>query len=206
MSDVSFCNPILNGDSTATRRGGDSPSAGTPAATRGSGDDDRDEFKEFGGTNPDMDPGIVNNEDDANTKINSIHPTNTVKRKRNRKQKRTNKRWQTSEPQLATALFMSTEEECAEQQSITLMKKALEMSMVETQPVPATSTTGDSIKPPGVADALMHDEEEDEYDNMQMALQMSMQANEEFQDSRFVNQLPESLPELNLLEPTLWMH
>lgn len=227
-SDVLVGSPIVNGGGAATGGGGaDFPPAGAAAATGGGGGGGGDEFAEFGGVNPNMDPELamalrVSMEEERarqeriarDQAATTSSDEGSGEAKEGEEQKSEMDVEETKEEtsgSSGTVTSVAVADDLGDEDA--LLQQALEMSMAETQTAPTPSTVGDSTKPPVDADAPMHDDEEDENAAMQMALQMSMQVDEggegsgqppqQFQDPQFVNQLLGSLPGVNPNDPAI---
>jgi len=231
-SDVLVGSPIVNGGGGAAGGGAEFPSSGAAAATGGAGGGGGgggDEFAEFGGVNPNMDPELamalrVSMEEERarqeriarDQAATSTADEGTGEAKEGEEGKTEMEVEETAQGTSGSSAAGTTSAAAAVTDDLgdedALLQQALEMSMAETQPPPTTSTTGDSTKS-AVADAPMHDEEEDENAAMQMALQMSMQVDEggegsgqppqQFQDPQFVSQLIGSLPGVNPNDPAI---
>jgi len=226
-SDVLVGSPIVNGGGAATGGGGaDFPPAGA-AATTGGGGGGGDEFAEFGGVNPNMDPELamalrVSMEEERarqeriarDQAATTSSDEGSGEAKEGEEQKSEMDVEETKEEtsgSSGTVTSVPVADDLGDEDA--LLQQALEMSMAETQTAPTPSTVGDSTKPPVDADAPMHDDEEDENAAMQMALQMSMQVDEggegggqppqQFQDPQFVSQLLGSLPGVNPNDPAI---
>lgn len=228
-SDVLVGSPIVNGGNAAPSGGADFPPAGGAAATGGGGGGGGgDEFAEFGGVNPNMDPELamalrVSMEEErarqeriARDQAATATADECSGEAKEGEEGKTEMEVEESKKDASgSSAVASTSAATANDlgDEDALLQQALEMSMAET--APPASATGDSTKlPAGADDAPMHDEEEDEDAAMQMALQMSMQADEggntasaqppqQFQDPQFVNQLLGSLPGVNPNDPAI---
>jgi len=224
-SDVLVGSPIVNGDGGGGGGGGDFPSAGAAAAS-GGGDGGGDDFAEFGGVNPNMDPELamalrvsMEEERARQERIARDQAAETAADESNAtapsggEEKTEMKVGEAKEEPNASSAAINTaaaatDDDLGDEDA--LLQQALQMSMAETQP---PSESAESAKPPAGADAPMHDEEEDEDNAMQMALQMSMQVDQgeeasgqppqQFQDPQFVNQLLGSLPGVNPNDPAI---
>lgn len=230
-SDVLVGSPIVNGGGATSGGGAEFASSGGAASTGGAGGaggGGGDEFAEFGGVNPNMDPELamalrVSMEEERarqeriarDQAASSTADEGSGEAKEGGEQKTEMEVEEaeegTSAPSAAGTTSAAAADDLGDEDA--LLQQALEMSMAETQPPPTVSATGDSTKPSAVADAPMHDEEEDENAAMQMALQMSMQVDEggegsgqppqQFQDPQFVSQLIGSLPGVNPNDPAI---
>jgi len=227
-SDVLVASPIVNGGNAAPGGGADFPPAGGAAVTGGGGGGD--EFAEYGGVNPNMDPELamalrVSMEEErarqeriARDQAATATVDEASSESKEGGEEKTEMDVEESKEEIRAPYAVPTTSDAAVDDlgdEDALLQQALEMSMAETETAPPASTTGDSTKLPAVADdAPMHDEEEDEDSAMQMALQMSMQVDgggdtasaqppQQFQDPQFVNQLLGSLPGVNPNDPAI---
>jgi len=231
-SDVLVGSPIVHGGGGgggATGAGGDFPAAGAGAgAASGGGDGGGDDFAEFGGVNPNMDPELamalrvsmeeerarqerIAREQASETAADEGSTTAQSGGEEKTEMEVEEAKEETNASSAASnAGAAATDDDLGDEDA--LLQQALQMSMAETQPETET-TNAESAKPPAGADAPMHDEDEDEDNAMQMALQMSMQVDggeesggqppQQFQDPQFVNQLLGSLPGVNPNDPAL---
>jgi len=232
-SDVLVGSPIVHGGAGgATGAGGDFPSAGAGAgagagAASGGGDGGGDDFAEFGGVNPSMDPELamalrvsmeeerarqerIAREQASETAADETAAAPSSGEEKTEMEVEEAKEGANASSAANNAAAAAADDDLGDEDA--LLQQALQMSMVETQPEPET-TNAESAKPPAVADAPMHDEDEDEDNAMQMALQMSMQVDngegsggqppQQFQDPQFVNQLLGSLPGVNPNDPAI---
>jgi len=230
-SDVLVGSPIVHGGAGgATGAGGDFPSAGAGAgagAASGGGDGGGDDFAEFGGVNPNMDPELamalrVSMEEErarqeriardqaSETAADEGAAVQSGGEEKTEMEVEGTKEETSASSAAVDAAAAATDDDLGDEDA--LLQQALQMSMAETQAEPEV-TNAESAKPPGVADAPMHDGDEDEDNAMQMALQMSMQVDEgedsggqppqQFQDPQFVNQLLGSLPGVNPNDPAI---
>lgn len=228
-SDVLVGSPIINGGDASGGGGGGGFPSGSAGESGGGGV--ADEFAEFGGVNPNMDPELamalrvsmeeerarqerIAREQAAAANTNEDGAAAGGEAKEGEEQKTEMEVEETKEDTSGpSAAAMNASIPIADDlgDEDALLQQALEMSMAETQAATATTRTGgDSSK---LSDTPMDDDEEDENAAMQMALQMSMQVDEgsdgsgqppqQFQDPRFVNQLLGSLPGVNPNDPAI---
>jgi len=229
-SDVLVGSPIVNGGNAASNGGGEFPPDGGATAAGeggGGGGGGGDEFAEFGGVNPNMDPELamalrVSMEEERarqeriarDQAVTATVDEGSCEIKEGEEEKTEMEVEESKKETSGSSAVANTSAVTADDlgDEDALLQQALEMSMAETETAPPASTTRDLTKLSGaVDDAPMHDDEDSA---MQMALQMSMQVDEggntanaqptqQFQDPQFVNQLLGSLPGVNPNDPAI---
>lgn len=203
-SDVLASSPIVHGGSGGSAF---AASAAAAAATQGS-DMGAGAFAEFGGVDPNMDPELAMALRVSMEEERARQERLAAQAAEQPEESKDSEMTDAAAPAAASAVMdMGLSEEEA------LLQQALAMSMNENEPV--TSESNEEENKPAAAASM---EEDDEAAAMQLALEMSMQAeqsetnNEEgkeegqqqqFQDPQFVNQLLGSLPGVNPNDPAI---
>lgn len=190
-SDVLASSPIVHGGSGGSAF---AASAAVAAATGGAGGGDA--FADFGGVDPNMDPELamalrISMEEERARQERLAAQQPSEQQGSSAEETKDEHMTDAAAPMSAMDVGLSEEE--------ALLQQALAMSMAENEPKPADEES----KP---AAATM--EEDDEAAAMQLALQMSMQTEQEdkkeqVNDPQFVNQLLGSLPGVDANDPAI---
>ena len=206
-SDVLASSPIVHGGSGGSAF---AASAAAAAATGGGGGGDMGAFGDFGGVDPNMDPELamalrVSMEEERARQERMAAAQAAEPSEESKDAEMTDAGAGAGAAVAASAAMdMGLSEEEA------LLQQALAMSMNENEPA------ADKQEDDGEQAAAASMEEDDEAAAMQIALQMSMQADQseakkeaakdgeqQFQDPQFVNQLLGSLPGVNPNDPAI---
>eukprot|EP00339_Tiarina_fusa_P014171 CAMPEP_0117063268 /NCGR_PEP_ID=MMETSP0472-20121206/44164_1 /TAXON_ID=693140 ORGANISM="Tiarina fusus, Strain LIS" /NCGR_SAMPLE_ID=MMETSP0472 /ASSEMBLY_ACC=CAM_ASM_000603 /LENGTH=414 /DNA_ID=CAMNT_0004782899 /DNA_START=111 /DNA_END=1355 /DNA_ORIENTATION=- len=206
-SDVLASSPIVHGGA-----GGSAFAASAAAAAATGGGDMGGGFADFGGVDPNMDPELAMalrvSMEEERARQERMAAQSAAQPEEGKDAEMTDApAADAANAAASAAMDMGLSEEEA------LLQQALAMSMNENEPAAASESKEEESKP---AAAPM--EEDDEAAAMQMALQMSMQAEQDnkeeaksgevegqqqFQDPQFVNQLLGSLPGVNQNDPAI---
>jgi len=195
-SDVLASSPIVHGGS-----GGSAFAASAAAAAATGGGDMEGGFADFGGVDPNMDPELamalrVSMEEERTRQERLAAQAAEQPAEESKDAEMTDAAAAPPATPASAAMDIGLSEEEA------LLQQALAMSMNENEPASSTEPKQEESKPAAAG-------EDDEAAAMQLALQMSMQADqegvkkEEFQDPQFVNQLLGSLPGVNPNDPAI---
>jgi 26S proteasome regulatory subunit N10 len=216
-SDVLASSPIVHGGS-----GGSAFAASAAAAAAGAGGDfgssgggggGANDFADFGGVDPNMDPELamalrvsMEEERARQERMAEAARTEAAEEGKDAEMSNVGASGEAAEGAAPSAMDLGLSEEEA------LLQQALAMSMSENDPQSAAAA--EDSKP--AASMETEDDDDDEAAAMQLALQMSLaqaeeekgskeegKPNQQFQDPQFVNQLLGSLPGVNPNDPAI---
>lgn len=194
VSDVLASSPILGQGAFAASAAAASMSMGAGGVGVGGGGGGMNDFAEYGGVDPSLDPELamalrVSMEEERLRQERIAAAAAAAQQQQAEESK------DADMDEAAAAAGLSEEE--------ALLQQALAMSMNENEPTSAEEEDG---KPAATEDVEMEDDDEDEDAAMQMALQMSLQQQEpasEFQDPNFINQMLGSMPGVDPNDPEI---
>ena len=229
-SDVLASSPIVHGGTggSAFAASAAAAAAGVGSPAGGGGGGGGDNFAEFGGVDPNMDPELAMalrvsmEEERARQERLAAQARTEAASGESKDAEMSDAAAESSSGEAAVAAPSAMDLGLSEEES--LLQRALAMSMNENEPTAAapTATTEDDSKPAAAAASMETEEDGDDDDDdeaaaMQLALQMSLAQAEEdektntkkedskqqFQDPKFVNQLLGSLPGVNPNDPAI---